>query len=343
MVFDVIIIGGGPAGLACAEITAAHGLQTLVIERKNPLGAKVCAGGITWHGLIRKIPENIAEKHFRHQHIFTRYQQVRITARTPIIATVNRQNLGQLMAERARSAGAEIREGCLVTSIHAEKITYVDKSSRQAVTAGFRVLVGADGSTSMVRRYLGLPIQRAGIGINYQLKTDHQKMEWHLDPKRFASGYAWVFPHRDTVSVGAYVDSAVMPARKLRDNLQQWATDKGFSLRQYRPRAEYINFDYRGYHFGKIFLAGDAAGLASGLTGEGIYPAIVSGESVASTIIDPCYNPAGLHRLIRNHRRHSRLVRVAGTHTFVAALFVELITFCLRIKLIDFSAAEMAG
>lgn len=343
MVFDVIIVGGGPGGLACAAITASQGLRTLVIERKNPLGPKVCAGGITWNGLIQKISDNIAEKQFREQYIYTRHQKICVTADIPIIATVNRQSLGQLMAEKARLAGAEIHEGYLVTSILPNRIHYIDKDTRETIQADYRYLVGADGSTSVVRRYIGLPVKKAGIGINYQLEGDYQKMEWHLDAQKFGSGYGWVFPHKDTVSVGAYADAEVMTAKKLHHNLVQWGTKKGFLLSQCRPRAEFINFDYQGHQFENIFLVGDAAGLASGLTGEGIYPAIISGESVAHSILKPDYDAVPLRRLIRNHCRHSRMAALAKKNRFVAAMLAELVAFCLKKKLIDFSAAEMAS
>ncbi len=118
-------------------------------------------------------------------------------------------------------------------------------------------------------------------------------MEWHLDSGLFASGYAWVFPHQDSVSVGAYVDGRVMKAKQLQDNLIKWSAKSGYPLSGHKSEAEYINFDFRGYRFNNIFLVGDAAGLASGLTGEGIYPAIVSGEAVAGLYRQSGLQPSG--------------------------------------------------
>ena len=72
MSYDVIIVGAGPGGLACAEITASQGLKTLVLERKTIIGKKVCAGGVTWNGLVKKIPIDLFERQFDTQLIFTR-------------------------------------------------------------------------------------------------------------------------------------------------------------------------------------------------------------------------------------------------------------------------------
>jgi geranylgeranyl reductase len=342
MSFDVIIVGAGPGGLACAEITASQGLKTLVLERKPIIGKKVCAGGVTWHGLVKKVPIDISERQFKTQYIFTRYQKVSVSAPTPIIATVNRETLGQQMGRNALQTGAEIRLNCQVISINGRELTFLDKATKKLTQKKFTYLVGADGSSSLVRRHLGLPVQDVGIGINYQLPGNFPDMEWHLDSALFKSGYAWVFPHKDTVSVGAYVDARVMKAKTLQENLLKWGERTGFPLSAYKGEAEYINFDYRGYRFNNIFLIGDAAGLASGLTGEGIYPAIVSGESVAKCIASPGFNPVDLMKLINNHNRHKRMVSIQGKNKFLSIVLAELITFCLKKKFINFSAIEMA-
>ena len=342
MSFDVIIVGAGPGGLTCAAITASQGLKTLVLERKRIVGKKVCAGGVTWNGLVKRVPDHIFERQFPTQHIVTRLQKATVSASTPIIATVNRQKLGQLMSRTAREAGAEIRLGSQVTSIDGSQITVFDKDTGQSQQQSFRYLVGADGSSSFVRRHLGLPVQAIGIGINYQIPGHYPDMQWHLDARLFSSGYAWVFPHMETISVGAYVDARVMKAKQLKENLLQWGAGLGFSLDDYRGEAEYINFDYRGYRFKNIFLVGDAAGLASGLTGEGIYPAIVSGETVARQIVDAHFNSLELKKMIKNHCRHGRMVSILGKNKFISSFLAELITFCLKKHLLDFSAIEMA-
>lgn len=342
MSFDVIIVGAGPGGLACAEITASEGLKTLVLERKQVIGKKVCAGGVTWNGLVKKIPTDISERQFTTQHIYTRHQKVTVAAPTPMIATVNREKLGHEMGRQALQAGATIRLGCQVTAINGNTVTFLETLTRKVQQLSFSYLIGADGSSSLVRRHLGIPVRNIGIGINYQLSGNYPDMAWHLDSALFKSGYAWVFPHQETVSVGAYVDARVMKAKTLQTNLLKWAKRSGYPLSTHKGEAERINFDYRGFRFNNIFLIGDAAGLASGLTGEGIYPAIVSGEAAARCIVQPGFNPVDLQKMIKNHNRHSRMVSLLGKNKFMATFLAELVTFGLKKNLIHFTAAEMA-
>lgn len=343
MSYDVLIVGAGPGGLACAEITARAGMKTLVLERKRIIGQKVCAGGVTWNGLVKRVPIEVMERQCATQYVFTRSQQISVSAPTPIITTVNREKLGQQMANKAQQAGAEIRSGCQVRSITDHQITFIDKNTGKTEQQIFTYLVGADGSSSLVRRYLAIPIHAIGIGINYQLPGSYPKMEWHLDSNLFASGYAWVFPHQRTVSIGAYVDARVMKAKELHKNLLQWGAKEGYQLSHYQGRAEYINFDYRGYRFNNIFLVGDAAGLASGLTGEGIYPAIISGAAVARCIASAAHIPEDLHHMIKNHTRHRKMATLLGKNKLIATFLAECAAFALKTKLLSFSAAEMAN
>jgi geranylgeranyl reductase len=342
MHFHTVIIGAGPGGLACARILGEHGIQPLVIERKKTIGAKVCAGGITWGGLISRVPQDLAEKSFPVQHIITRFQKVRIEKPTPIIATVNRVKLGTHMAQQARAAGAEIMTGWQVKGISGQMMIMEQKESRKEQKITFDYLVGADGSNSLVRRHLGLVSKRMGIGINYQIRGDLQRMEWHLNCRFFRNGYGWIFPHGNSVSIGAYVPQSVMPAQRLNTGLIAWAGTLGFSLAKEQARADYINYDYQGWRFGRIFLIGDAAGLASGLTGEGIYPAIISGEEAARTIIDPDHSTRVMKELICKHRLHSRMTDWTGLSPTFNCIAGEFVTLGLRCGLIKFSKLEMA-
>lgn len=337
-----LIIGAGPAGLACARILAEEGLQPLVIERKKVIGDKVCAGGITWGGLHNRIDADLIEKSFPSQHIVTRFQRTRIEEPTPIIATINRVRMGHHMAEQAMTAGAGIMTGCQVKEIADRRCVVEEGQGRRRRVITCDHLVGADGSNSMVRRHLGLATSRMGIGINYQIEGDLPDMEWHLDGRFFGNGYGWIFPHGDSVSIGAYADRNTMSARSLQRGLTEWATRRGFTLTANQAQADLINYDHRGWKFGRVFLVGDAAGLASGLTGEGIYPAILSGEETARAIIDPNRESVIMDRLTCKHRLHSRMVDLTALHPVFNLIAGESVTFALRWGIIRFNRLEMA-
>ncbi len=344
MSYDIVIVGGGPAGLACAKTAADRGMKPLVIERKRTIGKKICAGGITWNGLIQKVPGFAAEREFPSQFLFSRFQQAKITAEFPIIATVNREKLGRYMANIARNAGAEIRTSCLVKAIDKNNVTLLNRDKGISERIKYSYLVGADGSSSLVRRYLGIPVNFASVGINYQVPGDFPKMQWHFNSTLFRNGYAWVFPHTETASIGAFADAKIIQPALLKKNLLRWTEESDFCLKKSSPSAEFINFDYRGWQFkDNIFLAGDAAGLASGLTGEGIYPAIISGNAVAESITTPGNPLTELSRLIEMHKKHKKMASISGRSRFAGTIMSEFFILALRTKLFTFNKIEMAN
>ena len=332
--YDAIIIGAGPAGLAAARELAASGARVAVLEKNREIGRKVCAGGITWSGLLKEVPGKLIAATFKEQRIVTPLQDFLIREEHPIIATLSRQKLGRWMAEAAAAAGAEIICGRRVEAIDQGRLRLNGEE------ISFDHLIGCDGSSSMVRRYLGLAADDYGIGIDYRVAGEFPRMEWHLSPRLFGNGYAWIFPHDGSASIGAYCHCRTMSAAKLNRAFLTWARDHGIGLGQTPPRAARINLAYQGWRFGRTFLAGDAAGLASALTGEGILPAVISGRAAARAIIHPEEKTPAMDRLARKWAIHRRMVRLTSSPLFRGPFFEPMI-LAIRAGLISFKALEM--
>jgi geranylgeranyl reductase len=167
-------------------------------------------------------------------------------------------------------------------------------------------------------------------------------MEWHLNATLFQNGYGWIFPFRDMASVGVYVTRPYNNPKQMLCSLRRWADATKIPVGGLKPKAGLINFDYRGWHFNNIMLIGDAAGLASGLTGEGMYPALVSGETAARVIINPDYKCTELQRLIKKQIKHRRIVEFSAKNRFVNIVAMEILVLALRMGFIPFSMLEMA-
>lgn len=334
--FHTVIVGGGPGGLACATLLAQQGKDVLVLERNSAIGPKVCAGGIPSVAQDLGFPETLWERSFTRQHISSNWQHAVIQDDKPIIRTVDRGRLGRWMAERAVAAGANITTNSLVLEITKDRVR-----TRGGEEFGYDFLVGADGSSSLVRRQLGLPTEKMGVGINYQIAGNFPEMQWHLNTDLFGNGYAWIFPHQDTASIGIYARRSTNKPGILLDSLHQWATRHNLELKSRQPQAALINFDFRGWRFNNRFLIGDAAGLTSGLTGEGIYSAIVSGEEAARTILDGGYESKKMAQLIKKHQQHARILELSSGGKLASKLVLEAMIFCLRAGLIPFNALEM--
>jgi geranylgeranyl reductase len=281
--FDVIIVGGGPAGLACAEHLGRSGMKILLLEKDHRFGNKVCAGGITRKGLsLLRIPDAIVEQKIFRTALHSPRRTSHGALPEPIVVTVGRMEFGTFQKSLLSGTNVKVLAGMRVVEVTASTVVCAGGE-----VFGYHRLVGADGYASLVRRYLGLNVRRRLIGIQYIVpaKDIDPVLEIFLDSRHFHAWYGWIFPHRESLAIGCCCDTRYLPAAKLKKRFHRWLAEKGIDTGKAEYQSAPISYDYRGLRFGNIFLAGEAAGVASGLTGEGIYQSMVSGREVARYIL----------------------------------------------------------
>lgn len=304
---EVVIVGAGPAGLNCAQKLAEAGKKVLLLEQNAVIGPKICAGGLTGADLeYLNLPDNILGRKFSEAIFRSPWQKCKIKMDKFLVYTVDRKDLGQWQLAKLKKTASIVRTEARVTKVEKDHVI-VNGTEKIA----FKYLVGADGSASMVRRFLGIKTNVIGIAIQYIIPGNKYKdFEYCLDSGLFKSWCAWIFPHRDYVSVGTGGDPRYISSKELRKNFAKWLSQRGIDVTGLEIQGYPINFDYQGYKFGNIFLAGDAAGLASGLTGEGIYQALISGEEVARNIIDKNYISDKIDKLLKEQKTHHWVLNI---------------------------------
>jgi flavin-dependent dehydrogenase len=306
-----LIVGAGPGGLRAAQVLAEAGREVLVAERHDEVGPKTCAGGLT--GKTVRLLRDLglpADAGLRSEgHVAFSGDRPRVLDREgTAVVTIARRELGRLQLQWTRGAGAEVRAGMPVTEL--------DLAGRRARVGGRPVrwthLIGADGSDSSVRRALGLPSPREYFAGEYNvrgLRLEPLKIE--CGPGELRNGYFWVFPHCDYTSLGAVASKRLVPPPRLRRVLDARMAGLGLSDAAAPFEGAVLEVEHRGFHFpGGVHLVGDAAGTASALTAEGIYPALVTGEDVARRILDPAFPAPRTASWLRVKRRHDRLARL---------------------------------
>jgi flavin-dependent dehydrogenase len=301
-----LIVGAGPAGLRAGQVLAEARREVLVAEKRAEIGPKTCAGGLTTNAvaLLRKLGLPADAGLSRVGRVaFGRGGPVELDPDLTRVVTLSRRELGCYQAAWTRAAGADVRAACPVREL--------DLAGRSAVVGGKRLrwrhLIGADGSDSAVRRALGLPHARACFAAEYNLpgvRLDALHVE--CDPA-LEGGYFWIFPHRDYTSIGAVAGKHAVPPAELRAYVDERLAQLGLSDHGAPFEGATLEVEFRGLHFpGDVHLAGDAAGVPSSLTAEGIYSALLTGEEVAREIVEPRYRSARVARWLRVKRRHDR-------------------------------------
>ncbi len=276
--YDVVIIGAGPAGLQCAHALGGSGQSVVVLEKKSVIGPKVCAGALTALNEGFSLPAD-RMRSFQKQHVVLNDRERIIPFARPL-QTISRYDLGQFQLKGLAELGnVRVRTNMSVVSLSRTGLRLSDGSEVR-----FRFLVGADGSASLVRRYLNLPAEYYS-GIHYRIPGTFDRMIWYFLPHLLGSGYAWIIPHRESLSAGVFFNPRRVAVKNAMEAVHRCLDHYGIERGSIQPESAAINCLYHGLQFGNLFLAGDAAGLASAATGEGIAYALASGEEVARRIL----------------------------------------------------------
>ena len=330
--YDVVIIGAGPAGLRCAEKLLKTDKTVLLVEKNKTIGPKVCGGGLPNVDLERfNIPDEILEKKFKAMTIHSPFFQNEIKSDNEFLYTIDREKFGQWQLGKIAESKIEIRTKTKVKEVNKD---YIVLDTEEEI--GFKHLVGADGANSIVRRYLGLKTEKFCVAIQYIIPSNEfEKLEFFFDSKLFNSWYAWIFPRKDFVSIGCGCNTNMLSVKKLRENFDIWLKKNQIDISRGRYEAYTINYDYRGYKFGNIFLAGESAGLVSGLTGEGIHAALISGEETVKLILDDSYHSEKIDKIVKVINNHTKILNFLDKFGIFRNIVFGLISIPLKSKKIQ--------
>jgi geranylgeranyl reductase len=322
--YDVIIIGAGPAGLSCASVLADSELSVLIVDKSKTLATKACGGGITHLGSDYHIPQ-FKTLTFDKQTVFLNRLKFTFHLAHPL-KTISRKELSEYqISEVKKSLNIEIQTQIIINKIEKDHIvTNFGKF-------GFKWLVGADGATSQVRKYLNLPFNvRAGFSTEVQISNP--KFSWYVNPRQMGSAYVWCFPHKNHANIGIYYDPEQLPPAAARILLNIYLNKIAGLPASLNILGGVVNCRYSGCEFGNIFLSGDAAGLAILSSGEGISSALISGQEVALKILDPSYTMPQLEHLLKIKNRQEKLHRIYENHPRLQYIFYVIFLLAQKSK-----------
>jgi len=215
--YDVVVVGGGPAGCTTARFSALRGAKTLILEEHASLGNPVqCAGLVSkkaleesgirekWRCIASEVKGVVAYSPFN--------TEIHIPYENAVV--IHRAIFDRLLAESAVRAGAEIQTHAKVVSLHRERSISILKF---ATPAGFReirakVVVGADGVCSVVARSAGLNEEHKILScVQAECAYEHEWLAEVFVGRKIAPGFfAWSVPAGECVSrVGLCVDPEV--------------------------------------------------------------------------------------------------------------------------------------
>ena len=283
---DVLILGGGPAGLSAAIALRQKGIDCLVVEAMGPAIDKGCAEGLMPDALasLRKLGLNITEQQgngFRGVRFNNLHHHVHADFPNGSGIGVRRTKLHGLIAKRALEAGVPVLWSSRASLLN----------SRSALINGdkiaFRYLIGADGQASGVRKWAGLGgVQRESIRFgfrrHYNIAPWSEYVEVHWGPP----GQVYVTPvAADSVCVvfitrnpklvqGDFLAAFPAVAERLQGVPTMSTLRGGISA----------NRKLRNVANKSVALIGDASGSPDAITGEGLAVSFRQAVALANAI-----------------------------------------------------------
>jgi len=306
--FDVVVVGGGPAGSSAAHMAAKSGCTVALIEKEKEIAQTVRTSGVTWISDIKKfgIPEECYNP-IKKFSFCSPKNSVKISGEIAKAAVLDVRKTYRFLANRAKTSGSELFTSTNVTEVlkdNSGKCTgVIAKSDGKQIQFNSKVVIDASGFVSVIAKELGYVTQwkKFGAGAEFEVKTEKLEHDnwWLMVGQEYSpAGYAWIFPtSKDTARIGVGIgkpDSDVDPTVRLNELLEK----------KLGPIKDLGNIEKIEFHYGLIpndgvsrktvydnlILVGDSAGQANPLVLEGIRYAIRFGEVAGQVAADAIKN-----------------------------------------------------
>jgi len=272
--YDVVIVGGGVAGLTLAKFLTEKGIPFLLIEEHDDFFRKPCGEGVIRHTMgydFYDLYESKAgvEKEIWNTAIYTRYGEIEMEM--PIVM-MDKRRMEEELAKKGK--GGEIKMG--------ERVEKIENGILHPQQLKPRLIVGADGAFSMVREYAGVkkPILGMAVeGYSQNIEMDEEKCHIILRDDVVKYGYAWYFPKKEKWNIGIgsqkkkYFKEGFEKFKEKNEEVKEW-------------RGAFVPLDKPTRAYGKnAILIGDAASHVFSAIGAGITPSMIIAK-IASDFIE---------------------------------------------------------
>jgi geranylgeranyl reductase family protein len=335
---DVLIVGAGPAGSAAAVAARDRGLSVLLVDRAAFPRDKLCGGGLTLRalGIMARVfglqPDPALTLTTGHVRLVAGARVLGDLPDAPPLSMVMRRDLdAQLRAEA-------LRRGAEALTLRVES---VDPAAPSITVAGgrtitARILIGADGATSRVARALhGRP-----SAMGFALEIEGPAIPGaavELDLTAAVAGYGWAFPKTGSLTLG--VGGLATRNPDLKPAMAAYVARHGAGADG--CKGAFLPAGHMQAGRGAVLLAGDAAGTADPVTGEGLAWAMESGALAGQAAADAlalgrparaaCLHARAL-RPLRAELFRARLLARALHHPRLNARFLNLISATPRLQ-----------
>lgn len=292
---DVVVVGAGPAGSVAARAAAENGADVVILEEHRDVGQPVhCAEGLSLNGIkdagVEPVPAIVSQEITRARVYAPNRSFVELTSTDWKGYNLNRDAFDRALAENAVKAGAELLSSTRATSVvkDDDAITGVKASDgAENIRVKSKVVIGADGHVSIVRRTAGLSRWFPDVVTLAQFRLGGLSLE-EPDVNDFLfgrniapGGYAWVFPKSQSVAnvgLGVRRIHTAPPIDYLKRFVDSDPMFKGAKVLLVNGGICPVSGTLEKIVNNGLMLVGDAAGQLITMTGAGVHSGVAAGK-----------------------------------------------------------------
>jgi digeranylgeranylglycerophospholipid reductase len=282
--YDVVVVGTGPAGSTAARECAARGLTTLCIEEHGTIGYPIqCAGLLSLPALQEcEVSQNCVLHQVRGARFVTNSGDIgTLDAGIPKACIVDRGILDREMAASALEAGADIRLKTSVRAVSGSGVITSGMRGKEEVRG--RLIIAADGVRSGIARMMGFPRSPVLLsGLQAEIRWEMEPAYVEVHPHASPDFFGWVIPlGKDRARVGLCGEEAV------KERFERFLSRYPSSIVHRVSGAIPLGVMPRTFGNRTLFI-GDAAGMVKPTTGGGVYTGVRSARHAAEVALACC-------------------------------------------------------
>jgi geranylgeranyl reductase family protein len=331
--YDVVVVGGGPAGCMAAKYAARGGASTLILEEDAEIGKPVhCAGLISRRAIEESelFDTSFINCEIKGAVVYSPSSELILESPDQRAFAIRRDAFDQALARSAAKEGAELLLGRKVDRVgkrEGEKgliVTANTMKREEKIRA--TVVIGADGARSSVAKMAGLTASTRRLSC-MQIEGAYETGEAFAEifvGRTIAPGFfAWVIPlgAEDTARIGLCIDKTVSPQPSPLPFLKKKVLEHPVIAKKYKgtrskvtagmiPLPQGLGWRGQGRHTvkadtdGGIVLVGDAAAQIKPITGGGVYYGMKCGKIAGEIAAQACLS--GEMKLLNEYERRWR-------------------------------------
>jgi len=321
--WDVIIIGGGPAGSTTARYIAQDGVDVLVIDGRDPIGSPLQCGELVpsnaeMKRLCPAVPDIDDLFQIPDDAISRTIDEMRLVppSKKPLKfrfegIILNRVRHDEALVELAESKGAKYLLGSRVVAVKGNEVTLKDGRELTA-----KIIVGAGGHNDVLRTTYW-PDKSLNIPVKFCLMNGDfsDAVELHFGSCA-PGGYAWMIPKKDGANIGVGIQTRFAKGRSLNQFTEEFITryqgDVTFRGAGSLPMSGTIRSFVKGNHL----LVGDSAGMVLPSNGAGITIAMIGGRIAGQVIGEHLSTGISLHEYEKRWRKQMGRVMKNSQRSF---------------------------